>query len=296
MDLLQLRYFQAVARAEHVSRAADQLRVAQPSLSRNLARLEAELGVPLFDRRGRRVRLNRYGAAFLHRVDRALGELDDARRKLTDAAGLEHGSVAVAAENLRALTDLLAHFLTERPGVNVRLYQSSAPGMLTQLHNGDVDLCLASQPLNATGLHTVELRREEVLLVVPPHHHLAGRDRVDVAALAGESFVTTRVGHWQRTVLDQLFAQTGREPAIVCEGDEPAALRGLVSAGLGVGLLPAIARTAPPHPPVGWLHLHNVDCHRVLRLVWRGDAYLSLAARRFRDLAIEHLGNTANDT
>ncbi|KOG85386.1 LysR family transcriptional regulator, partial [Streptomyces varsoviensis] len=89
MDLLSLRCFQVVARHEHISRAAAELRVAQPSVSRTIARLEAGLGVRLFDRNGRQVRLNQYGAAFLRRVDRALGELDDARRELADAAGLD---------------------------------------------------------------------------------------------------------------------------------------------------------------------------------------------------------------
>src|SRR5205823_197807 len=98
MDLLQLRYFQAVARHEHVSRAAEELRIAQPALSRSIARLEAELGVPLFDRRGRRVRLNRFGAMFLARAGRALDELDPGQLELRDAAGLAQGTVAVAAQ------------------------------------------------------------------------------------------------------------------------------------------------------------------------------------------------------
>src|ERR671935_1288427 len=92
MDLLQLHYFRTVARLEHVTRAAEELRVAQPALSRTIARLEAELGVPLFDRLGRRLALNRFGAAFLVRVDRALGELEEARRELQDSAGLARGS------------------------------------------------------------------------------------------------------------------------------------------------------------------------------------------------------------
>ena len=92
VDLLQLRYFQAVARHQHVSRAAAELHVAQPALSRAIARLEAELGVPLFDRRGRRVRLNRFGAMFLARAERALGELDQGQHELRDAAGLAQGN------------------------------------------------------------------------------------------------------------------------------------------------------------------------------------------------------------
>ena len=98
VDLIQLRYFQAVARHQHVSRAAEELGVAQPALSRSIGRLEAELGIPLFDRRGRRVVLNRFGALFLSRVGNALGQLEQGRRQLQDAASLARGSVAVAAE------------------------------------------------------------------------------------------------------------------------------------------------------------------------------------------------------
>ena len=173
MDLLQLRYFQAVARHQHVSRAAAELRVAQPALSRAIARLEAELGVPLFDRRGRRVRLNRFGAMFLVRADRALDELDQGQHELRDAAGLAQGTVAVAAETLRTLSGLVAGFLTGHPGVSFRLFQSPAPAMAAQLQAGEVDLCLASQPLPGPGLASAELLSEEVLLAVPPSHRLS---------------------------------------------------------------------------------------------------------------------------
>src|SRR6266705_722559 len=234
MDLLQLRYFQAVARHQHVSRAAAELRVAQPALSRAIARLEAELGVPLFDRRGRRVRLNRFGAMFLAQA-----------------------TVAVAAETLRTLSGLAAGFLAGHPGVSFRLFQSPAPAMAAQLQAGEVDLCLASQPLPGPALTSVELLSEEVLLAVPPSHRLAGRTRATVSELAGEPFVTTRPGYWQRALTDRIFT----DAVIVCEGDEPYAIRGLISAGVGIGLMPAMARRLAPDPPVGWLHL-DVPCRR----------------------------------
>src|SRR5579864_7590511 len=178
MDLLQLRYFQAVARHQHVSRAAAELHVAQPALSRSIARLEAELGVPLFDRRGRRVQLNRFGAMFLARAGRALGELDQGQHELRDAAGLAQGMVTIAAETLRTVSGLVAGFLAGHPDVSFRLSQSPAPVMSAQLQAGEVDLCLASQPLpgpalRSAGLLSIELLREEVLLAVPPSHRLA---------------------------------------------------------------------------------------------------------------------------
>jgi DNA-binding transcriptional LysR family regulator len=285
VDLPQLRHFQAVARHQHVSRAAAELRVAQPALSRSIARLEAELGVALFDRRGRRVRLNRFGALFLARVQNALGELDQARQELRDAAGLARGTVAVAVETLRMVTELAAGFLADHPEVSLRLYQSPAPVMSAQLQAGEVDLCLASQPLAGPRLQAAEILSEEVLLAVPPGHPLAARTRVGIEALAGEPFVTTRPGYWQRALADRLFAAAGIQPAIVCEGDEPYAVRSLISAGVGVGLIPAVARRAAPHPPVAWLHLDAPGCRRTLSLVWRTDAYRSAAARAFTEFA-----------
>jgi DNA-binding transcriptional LysR family regulator len=285
VDLLQLRYFQAVARHQHVSRAAAELRVAQPALSRSIARLEAELGVELFDRHGRRVQLNRFGGLFLARVQSALGELDQARQELRDAAGLAQGTVAVAVETLRMVTELAAGFLADHPEVSLRLYQSPAPVMSAQLQAGEVDLCLASQPLAGPRLQSAEILSEEVLLAVPPGHRLARRTRVGVGALAGEPFVTTRPGYWQRALTDRLFAAAGIQPTIVCEGDEPYAVRSLISAGVGVGLIPAVARRAAPHPPVAWLHLDAAGCRRTLSLVWRPDAYRSAAARAFTEFA-----------
>ncbi|MEV0677345.1 LysR family transcriptional regulator [Actinosynnema sp. NPDC050436] len=288
MDLLQLRYFQVVARRQHLSRAAAELRIAQPSLSRAIARLEADLGVPLFDRAGRGLRLNRFGAGFLRRVDRVLKEVEDARRELADAAGLDHGSVSVAAETPLTLVGLLTGFRAEHPGVDIRLHQSSAPAMAEQLRTGEVDLCFASQPLTGPNLRTSELLREEVLLGVPPGHRLAGRTGVRPEEFADEPFVTTRPGYWPREMADRLFAAAGLRPTYVCETDEPGSTGELIAAGLGIGLVPAFSRRATAYPPDCWVELAAPGCHRSLTLVWRADTYSSEAARRLAAFATDH--------
>lgn len=293
MEPLALRYFQAVARHEHLSRAADELRVAQPSLSRTIARLESELGVPLFDRHGRRVRLNRFGAALLYRVDRALAELDDARRELAEAVAGARGGVTVAAETLRPLTGMLNSFLAEHPDVELRLFESDVGTMARQLRAGEVDLCFASQPLAGPGLRAVELAREEVLLAVQAGHPLAGHGRVGVAALADEPFIATRPGHWLRVLADRLFASAGLRPRIVCEGNEPTVMVDLISAGLGVGMAPDVARRTETRASISWLRLDTPGCQRTLRLVRREEAYLPAAARRLADLAVERFGGEA---
>ena len=138
----------------------------------------------------------------------------------------------------------------------------------------------------------MELFSEEVLLAVPPGHRLAAgpRRRVAVAELLNEPFVVTRAGQWQRALLEQLFADTGYTPVVACEGDEPSAVRGLVSAGVGVGLLPAISRRTTTSPEVVWLHLDTGAARRTLRLYWRTTGYLSRAAGRFRDFTLATLG------
>lgn len=285
MDLLQLRYFRAVARHEHISRAAEELRIAQPSLSRTIARLEAELGCPLFHRRGRRIRLNEYGTVFLRHVDRALSELDDGRRALLDAREGGLGGVAVASETLLTITRLLGAFRAAYPRADVRLFQSDADEMARRLRAGEVDFCVASQPLAGGGLASVELLREEVLLAVPLGHRLDGRESVTVRELADEPFVTTRRGHWQRTLLDRLFTAEGLTPRLSCEGDEPGSIQDLISAGLGIGLIPAVSRLTGTdvHVPVAWVSVAAPGCHRTLSLVWHEDRYLSAAAVRFRE-------------
>ncbi|MGW4244440.1 LysR family transcriptional regulator [Nocardia sp. NPDC004722] len=286
MDLLQLRYFRMVARTENITRVAEELRVAQPSLSRTITRLESELGVPLFDRQGRRLRLNRFGAAFLERVDRALDELDSARRELSDLAGLNEGSVAIGAENLVVVQRVVADFVQAYPGVRVQLFSGTTEQVTARLTAGGLDLGLVSTPVDVPGVGQRALLEEEVLLAVSPNHHLAHRERVTVAELAEEAFITTSPDYWQRTVLDRIFCRAGLRPNIACEGDEPAALRNLIATGFGIGLLPSMARDYPG-PPVAWLHIDDTFCRRTLHVIWRQDAYLPVAAQRFRDLAAE---------
>ncbi|MFI6846692.1 LysR substrate-binding domain-containing protein [Kitasatospora sp. NBC_00085] len=295
MDLPALRCFQVVARHEHISRAAEELRVAQPSVSRTIARLEAELGVRLFDRRGRRIHLNDHGAAFLRRVDRALRELDDGKSELADAVQ-GGGRVALATETLLTATDLLAGFRAAHPRIEVRVRQSSVDAMARRLRTREVDLCLASQPLVGPGLVSELLLREDVLLAVPRGHRLAGREEVPVGELDGEPFVTPSRGHWQRALADRLFAAAGVDPVIVCEGDEPGAVVNLVAAGLGVALLPAMARASDVRAPLRWVRLAGPDCHRELRLVRDGDAPPSAAAGLFGAFAVRHFRRTGVGT
>ncbi|MET7543158.1 LysR substrate-binding domain-containing protein [Streptomyces sp. NPDC005507] len=119
-------------------------------------------------------------------------------------------------------------------------------------------------PILGDGLDSVHLYDEPVWLAAPPDHRLASRASVSVAELREEPFVISRPGHWQRRLLDRLFAGRNLTPRIVCEGDEPAALAGLVSAGIGLTLIPATARGADISAPAAWIGIDDPACRRTL--------------------------------
>ena len=278
MDLHALEQFLVVARLEHLSRAARELRVAQPSLSRTIARLEAELGAPLFDRAGR-LRLNESGRLFRDHVERSLGELEAGRRAVAEAARDGVGGVRLASETFLTITGPLAAYKDAHPDIDVELHQMPAADMHRALHAREVDLCVASQPILGDGLDSVQLHDEPVWLAAPPDHRLASRASVHVEELREEPFVISRAGHWQRRLLDRLFAGHNLAPRIVCEGDETAALAGLVSAGIGLTLIPAMARHADISATGAWIGIDDPACRRTLTLHRTADSRLSTAAR-----------------
>ncbi|MFF0342718.1 LysR family transcriptional regulator [Kribbella sp. NPDC004875] len=285
MDLTMLRQFAVVARLEHLSRAADELHVAQPALSRTIARLENELGTPLFDR-ANRLRLNPAGALFRGYVERALGELDAGRRAVAEATEQGSGSVRLAAENFLALTEPLAVFRRTHPAIEFALQQMPATEMARRLRAQDVDFCIASQPVPSAGLESAVLLDEAVSVVTPLDHPLAGRGSVTIDELADEPFVTARKGQWQRRLLDRLFTERGLTPRIVCESDEAGAIQELIRAGLGIGFNPETARRMVPDYPVAWLAVDHPECRRTLSLLWSAESRLPTAAQLMRTAII----------
>jgi DNA-binding transcriptional LysR family regulator len=281
MELNSLRQFLVVARLQHLSRAADELRVAQPSLSRTVARLEAELGTPLFDRGGR-LTLNDAGRLFREHVERALGELDAGRRAVAEATAEGAGTVRLASETFMTLTGPLAVFKRAHPAVEVELNWSPAEDMARRLRTQEVDLCVASQPIEVNGLASTRLFDEPVGVGVPIDHPFAGRAAVGLDDLADQGFVSARPGHWQRRLLDRVFAARGRTPRIVCEVDELSAIASLIAAGLGIGLVPGFARGLEVTIPVTWVAVDSPDCRRTVTLYWGGDSHLPGAARLLR--------------
>lgn len=283
MDLLQLRYFRTVARLEHMTQAAQELYISQSSLSKTIAHLEDELGVSLFDRQGRQIRLNRYGKAFLRRVEQVFAALDDGQRELADLAGQEQGRVVLASMSVYLLPNLLHAFLERSPGISVRLASNPRQETLAQLERGEVDLFITSPPIERAGIEWASLMMEEIFLAVPPGHRLAGRKTIRLSEVAGEPFLALKSGYSLRRLTDAFCQQAGFTPNVVFEGDEPVALLHLVKAGLGVACIPALVWMSAPEIAVARIPIQEPRCQREMLLVWSKERYLSAAARKLRD-------------
>ncbi|GCE29764.1 LysR family transcriptional regulator [Dictyobacter alpinus] len=271
-----------------MTRAAQELYIAQPSFSQTIGRLEEELGVPLFDRQGRQIRINQFGKAFLEHVEHIFAELEDGQRKVRDMAGLDQGQVSLMVTALRLMPDILNKFLALHPAVSFHLSHGSMLQMQHQLEHGNIDLCISALPIVTAGIYWQPLLTEEIFLVVPPGHRLAGRGIVFLLDVAEEVFVSVPVGDGLRDLMDSLCRQAGFTPRVLYEGNEPAAIYDLVEAGLGLAFAPTIAWTQAGESGETWLHITNPCCHRTLGLAWHEERYLSKAARSFRQFIIAY--------
>lgn len=292
MELLQLQYFQTVARMEHMTKAAKELRIAQPALSKTIARLEEDLGVPLFDRQNRQIKLNSFGKAFLRSVDTALSALEEGRREVSDLAGMERGSIRIATTALSRLSKALGDFRTRYPDVNFRITQiapDSMMEMVQMLENGDVDLCFTAAALEEGKIREIPVLHAEVFLAVPHAHRLAGRNSISLGDLAGEAFIEYKAGHPFRKMNEEFCQMAGITPNVVCEVDEPAALVSLVAAGLGVAFVPGCK--GDEEPSYAMVRIEKPSCYRTFSIAWLEARYLSKAAREFQQFLVDYFGD-----
>ncbi|MCP2309939.1 MULTISPECIES: LysR family transcriptional regulator [Kitasatospora] len=286
----QLAQFAAVARLEHVTRAAQLLGMEQPTLSRAVARLEAELGVDLLARQGRTVRLTRAGRLLLGSVERALAELErgaDAARAEADPAAGRVAFGFLHTMGTDAVPALLRGFRAGHPRVRFQLVQDYVAAMLERLRAGELDLCLVSPLPDAPDLTARALDEQRLHLVVPADHRLAGRRRIRLAEVADEPWVAVEEGYGLRVITDGFCAEAGFVPRIAFEGEEAETLRGLVAAGLGVALLPP---ALVPRPGVVELEVTAPRTRRAIGLAWVAGRPLTPPVEAFRDFVLSRRG------
>ncbi len=289
MELRQLTYFDAVVRHGGFTRAAEQLHVAQPAISAQIRRLEAELGVALLARTTRRVRLTQAGELFLTRTRRVLDELDAGRADLNQIAGVLLGRVRIGAVEALDPFDLpgaLADFHTRYPGVELVLRSARGEHLLAGLDADNLDFALGPTPTGLPARFSAQpLFIEELVIITAPAHHLARRPTLSLADLSGEAFICLPPDGGLRTILNEAAASAGFIPRVPFESNSGSRIRDLVSHGLGVALL-ARSATAAPGRPVIVHSVHPDRIHRAIGLIYHRGHDLSPAAQACRQLLV----------
>jgi DNA-binding transcriptional LysR family regulator len=290
MDTSHLHYFRTVARIQHMTKAAEELQIAQPALSKIIARLEEDLGVPLFDRQGRNIRLNTFGNAFLQRVELALNALEDGRKEIEELSGLHSGSVRLAVTSVELLSGPLADFLSQYPKTDFRIAQVSMMELEPLLLSGEVDICLTALPTQNVGVCSSHVLEEEVYLAVSPNHRFSDRQSISVAEAATEAFIGYNEGQYYQPLNDIFLGEAGIHPKYICRVNEPTAIASLVRAGVGVALVGECGRSSDS--PLALVKIHDHSFKRNYKFIWLESRYLSVAARKFMEVVTEFFRRT----
>ncbi len=281
MEIHQLRYFLSVSQTGSFTQAARACAVSQPSLSIQIAKLEDELGGPLFERARRGCKPTARGELFLPRARAVLDELEAARRDSESLSGLGLGKVVLGClptTGAHLLPPVLAAFGRSHPAVTVGLREESSPGLAECLLRGEVDLGIVDEAGLRPGLASQALFSEDLLLALPPRDPLAGRARLSLRQVAGRPFILMKSGHGFRSITLGLFRSAGLEPRVVFESGEIETVQALVAAGLGVSLVPRMVRKAG----LRYAELAQPRASRTLSLAWRQKGGLSAAAQAMK--------------
>lgn len=279
MEIHQLRYFIAVAEHGHFTRAAEALHVAQPSVSQQIQKLEAELGARLLHRMKRGVTLTEAGETFLPWARRIVNDLAAARSDVEELSSLQRGHVAIGATPslaTRFLPNVLAQFHQRYPGISFSLREAGSQPLLSLLVQGDLDVALLILPVRNPALQSELLLDEPIMVGLPNGHPLTQRSSLTIDELRAEPFVMFREGYDLREVTLDACRRAGFEPRIALEGGEMDSVLRFVSSGLGVALLPAMVLNAEgPHG----VPLSAPSLSRQIGLAYRRDRTLPASAR-----------------
>jgi LysR family hydrogen peroxide-inducible transcriptional activator len=244
MDIHHIRSFCAVVRTGSFTRAAEELGIAQPSLSQQIRILEKQIGTPLFERLGRSVRLTPFGEALR---EPALGILQQVAMAENSLANLRDGvrgrlRVGVIPTILPYLiAPHVGEFLKRYPDVDLQLIEEATPRLIEQLQSGDLDIAITGLPVKNPDLICSELFREPLFLAVANDHSLAKKPAVDLRELENEPFLLLKEGHCLRDSVLTACTRAKTQFRSIFETNQLESIFQLIKSGFGVTLVPAMA-------------------------------------------------------
>ncbi len=285
MELRQLEYFVAVAEEANFTRAAERVHVAQPAVSAQIAKLERELGEPLFDRARREVQLTAAGQAVLPHARAALAAAADARTAVAELSDLVRGSVTIGTVTAHDvdMPSLLAQFHEAHPHVDITLSTANSDELIEGIRTGQSDAAIVSVGAELpSGLAAVVVTDQPIVAAVALDDPWHRRRTLRLEDLAGRAVIALPVGAGIRNQFDRACADGGVDVHVAFEASTPHALADLAARGLGVAVLPqSMVRSRTD--------LHLIMLMPALRgrlvFAWRAGGPMSPAARELVNMA-----------
>ncbi len=289
MNLLHLRYFAELAKTQHYTRAAEVLCITQPTLSHAINQLELELGVPLFEKQGRNVRLTYNGEQFLAYTRQALDSIDDGIN-LLQSVGRGEGIIRLGllrTLGVEFIPKLAAEFLRLNPGKNIRFsFHTGVTGELLEgLAEHKYDLVFASKPSDELGFTSITVNKQDLVLIVPTGHPLAERQTIDLADTLPYPQVSFTQGSGLRDVVRRLYSKINAVPNIAYETEEDQVVAGLVAQGFGIAIVPYMDMLLRLNIKI--LPIVNPTWERHFYMVSDEHAFQTPAVRKFRQFVAD---------
>ena len=288
MEIHQLRYFVAVADEGSFSRAAAKVRVAQPSLSQQIRKLEAEVGQPLFDRLPRSVVLTEAGRCFIDYARQILASIGDARRCVDELKDEVAGRLAVGAIPTIApyvLPELVVTFQKHYPEVTLEIVEDVTDGITRRVEAGELDVALASTCQQSPTLRRESLGNEPLLALVPEGHPLAKKTLVELDDLKSQRFLLLHEMHCLSQQVHHLLESRRLRPEIALAGSQLSTIANMVAAEIGVSIVPQMMVNHQATPGCVSLPFAPPVPERELNVLYNPLRFQSKAAAAFRQEA-----------
>jgi len=278
MNLQQLKYFEVVARVQHMTQAANLLHMAQPALSKTIRTLEEDLGVPLFDRRGRNIILNENGVILLKYAELVERELSLMAEDVKKAKMRENKSVTILLKSTPLLVvQLVRQFRTEHPDIVVRLLTYNRNTQTSDLH---YDFWIDSSIRRPSGDCSLTLLEEPLVLAVTPDSAYSGRE-LDLSDAKNEDFVSLPSQSSQGQEFIGICKQAGFLPNIILQSSDYNTIREMVAAQMGVAIAPRYSWGLLRSNLLSFAPIVSPPCSNYISLNWSGTPSISSSGRAF---------------
>lgn len=289
MDIRQIEYFAEVAKHLNFTKAAATLHISQPSLSKTIKNLEAEVGASLLYRGAKQLELTDGGKAFLTNAKQVLEAFENLTSELNDVMDLKKGEITIGIPPIIGavfFSKLISSYKEAYPSIHLHLTEVGTNKIKQGVEEGSLDIGLVCNlPIKKGNLETIKLVKDPLMLIVHHGHSLAKRETVDFPDIENESFILYHQDFSLHDSIMDACSQHGFYPDIVCESSQKDFMIEMVEAKLGVALLPSRICNQITNPNIRSVPFQKPIVNLELGMIWKKNKYQSHAVREFINIA-----------